>query len=364
MSIRLKILLSYHYYKDTDLDALLEKKFAPHYPEIFLDSGGFSAMTQGVTINLSEYAAFLKRYAHRITTYANLDVIGDAAKTWANQQKMEALGLRPLPVFHTGESFDVLERYVERYPYIAIGGMVPYLRQWKKLIPWLVQCFKRAEGKSVFHGFGATAWGVIHSLKWYSVDSSSWAASFRFGQVGLFDEHKGKWQETNLGNVATCKEARPLFERYGFDWLDFADRKRNDRKKICAISALAYMKAEAWLRRRHGEIAIPKRDAEPRGTRVYLAEGGGSDTPLASAGLNGPRLYLANRDADHFKRANDGLNDDGGARIYLADANPNRLALPQAGILQGPRDRLADPAAQGNAKDTVSASTLLNASQS
>ena len=45
---RLRILLSYHYFGREDLDALLAKHFTEPYPEIFLDSGAFSAKTQGV----------------------------------------------------------------------------------------------------------------------------------------------------------------------------------------------------------------------------------------------------------------------------------------------------------------------------
>ncbi|MBM3983046.1 MAG: hypothetical protein FJ304_22790 [Planctomycetes bacterium] len=303
MSIRLKILLSYHYYKDVDLDALLEKKFAPHYPEIFIDSGGFSAMTQGVSIDIKAYAAFLKRFAHRITVYANLDSIGNAQKTADNQKRLEDMGLRPIPVFHTGEEWKWLEAYIERYPYIALGGMVPYMRQWEKMMPWLVRAFKMAKDRSVYHGFGCTTWNIISRVPWYSVDSSSWCASFRFGQVGLFDPRTGKWHQANLGDPKTCSKAAPLIRSYGFDPADFADRKRNERKKIAAISALAYIKAEEFLRKRHGAIGLP---GQPDGVRLCLATGGD------------PGIDLAN--------ANRTLNESpGGARVYLAHTGPYHI---------------------------------------
>lgn len=306
--MKLRILLSYHYYKDTDLDDLLEKKFAPHYPEIFIDSGGFSAMTQGVQINFAEYCAFLKRFKHRITTYANLDTIGNAEATWANQQRMHDAGLNPIPVFHTDEPFEYLERYVDRYPYIALGGMVPYMRQWKTIMPWIIRCFKVAKNKSVFHGFGCTTWNIISRVPWYSVDSSSWAASFRFGNIGLFNSKSGSWQTANLGDAKTCKAAESLFREYGFDWKDFADRKRNDRKKIAGISALAYIKAEAYLRRIHGEVKMPHREDI------------------------GTWLCLADKNAQHdLVHVNNTIN--AGARVYLADpaldgsAKDTRMAL-------------------------------------
>lgn len=324
MSIRLKILLSYHYYKDVDLDALMEKKFAPHYPEIFIDSGGFSAMTQGVTIDINAYAAFLKRYAHRISVYANLDAIGNAQKTIDNQHKLEDMGLRPIPVFHTGEDWKWLEKYIAEYPYIALGGMVPYMRQWKQIIPWIIRCFKMAEGKSVYHGFGCTTWNIISRVPWYSVDSSSWCASFRFGSLNLFDPHTGKWTGFNLGDAKTCGAAAKLIREYGFDQADFADRKRNDRKKIAAISALAYIKAEEFLRKRHGAIKLP---GQPDGVRLTLATGGDPGIDLANANMvlnevpprRGANLYLAHTGPYHID-ASRGLNGqsdlrrDGGGR--------------------------------------------------
>ena len=54
-AMKLRILLSYHYYKDTDLDALFAKYFTPPYPDVFADSGAFSAASQGIQIDIKEY---------------------------------------------------------------------------------------------------------------------------------------------------------------------------------------------------------------------------------------------------------------------------------------------------------------------
>ena len=269
--MKLRVLLSYWYYKDTDLDALFEKYFTPPYPDVFADSGGFSAMTQGAQIDVNEYAAWIKRYKHLFNTYANLDVIGDAGATLDNQHRLEDLGVEPIPVFHVNEDWAQLESYIENYPYIALGGMVPYMRYTKKIMPWIIKAFKLAGDKSVFHGFGATSWEVIKNLPWYSVDSSSWGAGFRYGQVPLFDENRGKFVTAQLGDPVSCGKASKLFRSLGFDPLDFVDRSRNDRSKICAVSALSYMKAEQWLRKRWGEIYIPKRETDKDGLMLHLA---------------------------------------------------------------------------------------------
>lgn len=297
--MQLRILLSYHYYKDTDLDALFAKYFTAPYPEVFADSGAFSAASQGAHIDIVDYAAWVKRWAHLLTAHSNLDVIGDAAATDRNQKTLEDMGLDPLPVFHTGSDMAHLDALLDRYQYIALGGMVPYMRFPKRIMPWLIKCFKLAQGRAVFHGFGATSWTVVKSFPWYSVDSSSWGSGFRYGQVPVFNTARGKFETLSLGKVKEWQEHARLVTQLGFDWRDFADRKRNDRAKICAISALSYMMAEQWLRKRHGEIYIPGRPSAPgvrthlvsdadRGLKLHLADSrpfSGGDLAAAEAGV-------------------------------------------------------------------------------
>ncbi len=260
-----RILLSYHYYKNADLDAVFTKHFVKPYPEVFLDSGAFSAFTKGEIIDINTYCDFIKKFKHLITTYSNLDVIGSASGTLANQRKMEKQGLNPLPVFHTNEDWPYLEGYISDYSYIALGGMVPYLKPDKRniLMKWLLKAFRLAEGKSVYHGFGCTAWNVVCAFPWYSVDSSSWGAGFRFGKISLFDERNGRFVDAHLGDHKTCFKYAALFRSMGFNPADFADRKRNERAKNCAIAALSYIRAEQWLERRHGPITIPERNETP-----------------------------------------------------------------------------------------------------
>lgn len=316
-TVKLRILLSYWYYKDADLDELFATCFSEPFPDVFADSGGFSAMTQGAQIDVVEYANWIKRYKHLFTTYANLDVIGDAEETRDNQKRLEDLGLEPLPVFHTGENWEYLEWYVERYPYIALGGMVPYMRHQKKIIPWIIKAYKLAAGRSVFHGFGATSWNVINNFPWYSVDSSSWGMGFRYGEVPLFDERAGRFFECRLGDPVSCRKFAPLIRSFGFDPLDFADRSRNDRAKICAISAISYIKAEAWLRRRWGEIYIPGRRDAPAGLHLYLVDASKQNLADAEAGIRrhladaaegGLKLYLAGWAREDISNAKDVIN--------------------------------------------------------
>lgn len=290
--IRLRILLSYWYYKDTDLDALFAKYFVRPYPEVFADSGAFSALTQGSRITIEQYAGWIARWGHLFTTYANLDVITDAEATWENQRRLEDLGLTPLPAFHVLEDFHWLERYVDRYPYIALG-VAGMQKRTDAVMRWVTRCFQVAGDSAVFHGFALTSWTIMRTFRWYSVDSSSWGSGFRFGQVPIFDERRGGFVKLTLGDRKAWLRYAGLLADLGFDWADFADRGRNDRAKICALSALSYIRAEQYLRKRHGVIQLPSGGpAVSGGVKVHLADARGHSGSDIGAAADGLRMYL------------------------------------------------------------------------
>jgi hypothetical protein len=164
---------------------------------LFLDSGAFSAFTQGVEINIDEYIAFIKEHQQYLEVYANLDVIGSARKTYENQQYMEKAGLSPLPCYHYGEPTRYLKRYVEKYDYIALGGMVPI--STKDLQMWLDEiwneciCDSKGMPRVKVHGFGLTSHKLMRRYPWYSVDSTSWVVTGRLGSVIVPKRKGGSW---------------------------------------------------------------------------------------------------------------------------------------------------------------------------
>jgi hypothetical protein len=174
--------------------------------DLFLDSGAFSAWTQGISINIQEYIDFIKEHQDIIEVYANLDVIAkgntlaskeEAAKqTLRNQRIMEKAGLKPLPVFHIGEPFRYLEGYLKKYDYICLGGMVG--KPKSTLVPWLNKCFGEylCDGKGLpkvkVHGFGLTSLPLMLQFPWYSVDSTSWVTTGRMGSIYVPRYRQGK----------------------------------------------------------------------------------------------------------------------------------------------------------------------------
>lgn len=74
-------LVSYHYFADYDLDRL---------PNLRLigDSGAFSAKSQGAEITPAALAEWGRKWSHRLSWLAALDVIGDPGATYRNWWEM------------------------------------------------------------------------------------------------------------------------------------------------------------------------------------------------------------------------------------------------------------------------------------
>lgn len=297
---KFKILISYHYFRNTDLDRLFGEIMGEPYPEVFADSGAFSALTQGAAVDIHEYAAWLTRWKHWFVTYANLDVIKDAEGTWTNQQILEdQYGLTPLPVFHVLEDWSWLEHYLDRYSYIALGVAAMQNRK-DQIMRWLVRCFQLAQDRAVYHGFGLTGWRVLSALPWYSVDSTSWSKGVRFGRVPIFDRRVNVLKEFFLGNWSSIHPFASQIRELGFDPDEFADREKNARGRILTFAALAYLQLEEYLRERHGLITLPDRDP---GAHIYMVGANSSNLRDAFVGC---RLFLADttynlRDIRHVK---------------------------------------------------------------
>lgn len=161
--------------------------------KVFLDSGAFSANSLGVDIDIDAYCDYIIRnrdiirLEDGVCMASVLDGIGDPLKTWQNQVYMEQRGACPLPCFHFGEDEKYLEWYVQRYPYITIGGMVR--TSAADVMQWLDRIWERylldgsGRPKLKVHAFGVTTISLMERYPWWSVDSSSWIQAASFGSI-------------------------------------------------------------------------------------------------------------------------------------------------------------------------------------
>lgn len=236
-------------------------KISPNQSELqcFMDSGAYSAWSQNDTILAEDYGRFLLATRQYIHVYANLDDKRSWRQTMANQRTLESMGLNPIPVYHAGEPWELLDDLIAEYPYIALGGIANDSGSSQAGMRWMIECFRRAEGKTVFHGFGMTVWDRLKAFPWYSVDSTSWASGFRFGGLIVFDYKRGEFVHVNIGDRKSCLKHRRVIMDYGYNPIDIADRSRYQRSIVAGLCAASFAKAELWLERRHGMVTIPER---------------------------------------------------------------------------------------------------------
>jgi hypothetical protein len=282
--VTLRLLTSFAFFREHDMGALYADLCALHSDrvELFADSGAFTAATTGAAVDLDDYAAWLHRWRHVLTTAATLDVIGDPAATARNTEALEAAGLPVLPTFHVGTPWPVLEALCARYRYLALGGMVPHYKRRDEVMRWLVKAFRTAQRHgTVFHGFGQTNTQSLALLPFYSVDSSSWIAGCRYGKALLWDPGQRRIVQAYTGDPITTRRHAELLQDHGLDPVRFVrpgfahsghrtpEDHRAEYDMLRGACARAFHRAGAWLSRWHNVPAPPGR-TDP-GTCLFLA---------------------------------------------------------------------------------------------
>jgi len=187
---------------------------------LFLDSGAYSAWSKKTTIPLQEYIDFVHKYKDYLEVYANLDDIDSPEKTWENQKEMERQGLSPLPVYHIGEDEKYLRRALE-YEYFGVGGMALSVSSVRTRFYELI--FQEICPKSnnylpthKIHGFGMTSLRHIIRFPWYSIDSTSWVMTSRFGSVYIPKIDKNGEYIYNADSWKVCVSSRsPVLTKDG-----------------------------------------------------------------------------------------------------------------------------------------------------
>jgi len=184
------------------------KKKEP-FVRLLLDSGAYTAWTMQRPIKVKEYIKFVKENSQFIWNAICLDVLpGEfgkkrsdrdvkiaAAASYKNLQAMKEAGLKPIPVFHRGESFEWLEKMLrDGETYIGLSPLVDSMEAEKRV--WLDKCFSvitDSKGNALVktHGFGVTNPTLMMRYPWHSVDSTSWVKSGGFGIIYVPVYEKG-----------------------------------------------------------------------------------------------------------------------------------------------------------------------------
>jgi len=230
-------LLSYHYMGPSLDKYYFNDEVRPHYSNIIMDSGAFSAWNRGAVIDLEAYADYCLKYLDYISYVVNLDVIpskpGDkkpdddeiersASAGYKNYEYLLSRGIpkeKLIHVFHQNENFHWLEKMVADMPYIGLSPAndrtVNEKIQWlKKCMPYVTDSNGYATVK--FHGFAVTSFRIMKQFPWYSVDSSTWATvagrgvtfipKYKHGSTTEFDFYDKEPYKCSLSQVVNKKD--------------------------------------------------------------------------------------------------------------------------------------------------------------
>ena len=149
-------------------------RFRPTFRGMILDSGAYSVMSKGKTVDLEEYIDFALEHRAGYDRIVNLDVISGDVESRVDQgkknlQRMRDAGLDPMPVFHQGEPWSVLEE-------LASCGKVGlgFQRPIKCAEQFLDGCFSRMPANCRSHGFGMANERLVGTYPFWSEDAATW----------------------------------------------------------------------------------------------------------------------------------------------------------------------------------------------
>ena len=180
-------ILESYYYMDEKI-----KKLIPYFGDFLLDSGAFTIMDGGVTVDWDEYttkyAEFVKN--NNISKFMELDIdnIIGYEKVKRYRATLERLaGRQAIPVWHKERGIDEYKGAAKDYPYIALGGLVrsDYDRLPDRVIPRLIDIAHKSGAK--IHGLGYTRLNGLTVNHFDSVDSTAWTTGNRFGHLFRFN---------------------------------------------------------------------------------------------------------------------------------------------------------------------------------
>jgi len=242
------ILCSYYYLNNSLQD--FKNTVLYNYPyDIFLDCGAYSALIKKIKINFNSYLEFCIKYQNCFEKIAVLDIQpkGMAPKdfkesgfeSFKNYQEMKKyIPLSKLvPVFHYGEDFEYLKQYItDKIDVIALGGLASRIKTERfrviASLPWFAQVF-RMYPKQKFHGFGIFNSVVNLNFPFYSMDSTWWLFSGRYGRIIRFDEKKLSIRMEAPRKRKTWLD--PDNKDYFMDYLDSSDTLKYPNRAKLAI---------------------------------------------------------------------------------------------------------------------------------
>jgi hypothetical protein len=215
----------------------------------FLDSGAFSYLAAGysgkasrvqiereVDTYVEAYARWTQTHGKRFDFYVTFDYVVEAPVVYQVTQRLQKLGIRPVPVYHGDASISWLRRYIdEGHKLIGISKRF-FLNDGRGLRRYYDQVFNITEKCNVAcHGFACTG-ADMWRYPWYSVDSTSFVKDN--GTI-LYETPKGDLQKVSICRTAASRQIDDALLEQVRDAGFAIDDLRSNRSKRLTFNAVA-----------------------------------------------------------------------------------------------------------------------------
>lgn len=145
-------------------------KYQQCFGDVLIDSGAYSEINSGKTVELSAYADFAARWRGRAVAVAALDDIsGDWRRSLKNLENGPGF-----PTMHSSDPPELLDELIpaarERGGWLGIGITPPRLESYT---PWLQRTLERIPSDIHVHGWALRRWWC-REARINSVDSTNW----------------------------------------------------------------------------------------------------------------------------------------------------------------------------------------------
>lgn len=200
------------YHERNAIRKLIEyKKSHPeHTGKLMVDSGSFTAYTKGVYIDIDDYLKFIEEVGDYVDVFVAVDDVPDPANmdfskadtTWNNYLYMverisEKNRDKLIPVFHYGEDFKHLKRFLEyRHPdgkpidyiglAISLEGTTNIRIKWENTCRQIIKESSNPNVKT--HAFGVGVKSVLDCIDCTSTDATSWVKAAAYGMIRINDK--------------------------------------------------------------------------------------------------------------------------------------------------------------------------------
>lgn len=218
---RILVLESFYY-----MDDWMVPYIRDHW-DFLLDSGAFTFMNDTKNAEGVSWEEYTERYAQFIVENdidlffeLDIDAVVGIKRVEEIRKRLEDLTDKlPIPVWHKTRGKKYWEMMIEKYPYVALGGMasnVGYKDKVEAVFPYFINTARKAGAK--IHALGYTSIKGLRKYKFDSVDSTAWL----YGNRGGFLYHfNGRDLEKRDAPEGHRLKARPAAIHNFREWVKF-----------------------------------------------------------------------------------------------------------------------------------------------